>query len=377
VLAMTASLLGGDNETVGNMTSGGTESILLAVKAAREWARLANRADMAPEMILPATAHPAFQKAARFLSVKPVYIPVGSDFRADVAAASAAITPNTVLMVGSAPTYPHGVTDPITELAHVAQENEILFHVDACVGGFLLPFVRKLGHTVPDFDLSVPGVTSISADLHKYAYSAKGASIILYRNKALRRHQFTVYADWPGGIFASPTMMGTKPGGPIAAAWAIMNYLGDEGYLAIADAVMNTTQKLRDGISTIEGINVLGNPVMSIIAFGSDTLNIYAVGDEMAHNEWYLSRQQEPPSLHLTVTQVHAQIVDQFLDDLGKAVTRVKGSGSATPANIPAAMYGMTGSLSNEIDLEELALVSLDQMTCLEGESVAEAQNAR
>ena len=214
VVAMTGALLGGDAETAGNMTSGGTESILMAVKTAREWAKARRPGLGVPEMILPATAHPAFDKAAHYFGVKSVRIPILEDFRADVAAARAAISDTTILIVGSAPSYPQGVVDPIAELAQIAQEHDLLFHVDACVGGFMLPFVRRLGYPVPDFDFSVPGVTSISVDLHKYAYAAKGASVILYRNKALRRHQFFVQTDWSGGIYASPTMTGTRPGGP-------------------------------------------------------------------------------------------------------------------------------------------------------------------
>ncbi|MBU0705570.1 MAG: aspartate aminotransferase family protein [Chloroflexi bacterium] len=405
VVAMTASLLGGDEETVGNMTSGGTESLLMAVKTAREWGR-ATKSITAPEMILPATAHPAFEKAAHYFSVKPVHVPVGSDFRADVAAARDAITPNTVLMVGSAPSYPQGVIDPIVELAQVAQENAILFHTDACVGGFMLPFARKLGYSVPDFDLRVPGVTSLSVDLHKYGYAAKGASVILYRNGPLRRHQFFVHTDWAGGIYASPTMAGTKPGGPIAAAWAIMNYLGEEGYLDIAATVMQTTVKLREGIDGIEGVKILGDPAMSILAIGSDTLNVYEIADELAMRGWHLDRQQFPPSLHLTVTHAHAQVADQFLADLREAVARARRfsftklanslkvglvqvaakllpaslmsklaarSSSVTGlrgAHLPkrsAAMYGMMASLPNRGDLNELVLDVLDNLTRLEG----------
>lgn len=212
VVAMIADLLGGDGQTAGNMTSGGTESLLLAVKTARDWARAKKPAIKEPEMILPSTAHPALDKAAHYFSVKPVHVPVGADFRADVPALKEAVTPNTILMVGSAPSYPQGVVDPIREIAQVAQENGALCHVDACVGGFMLPFVRQLGYEVPDFDLGVPGVTSISVDLHKYAYAAKGASVILYKDGDLRRHQFFVQSDWSGGIYASPTMAGTRPG---------------------------------------------------------------------------------------------------------------------------------------------------------------------
>jgi sphinganine-1-phosphate aldolase len=406
VVAMTASLLGGDGETVGNMTSGGTESVLMAVKTAREWARARDPGNTAPEMILPATVHPAFEKAAHYFSVKAVHIPVQSDFRADVAAAQAAVTPNTILMVGSAPSYPQGVVDPIAELAQIAQENDLLFHVDACVGGFMLPFVRKLGYPVPDFDFRVPGVTSMSVDLHKYAYAAKGASVVLHKNKALRRHQFFVYTDWSGGIYASPTMTGTRPGGAIAAAWAIMNYLGQEGYLAIADTVMKTTVKLRDGINAVEGVNVLGDPAMSILAIGSDTLNVYEIGDELTLRGWHLDRQQFPPGLHLTVTHAHAQVADQFLDDLEQAVAKAKrfslnklmdslkvglvqAAARVLPAKLvsaltarassvmglkggqlpkrSAAMYGMMATLPNKGDgataLDEIVLDLLDQLT--------------
>ncbi len=404
VVAMTASLLGGDDRTAGNMTSGGTESILMAVKTAREWARSTTPSNTAPEMILPATAHPAFDKAAHYFSIKAVRVPVGPDFCADVAAVQAAITPNTILMVGSAPSYPQGVVDPIAELAPVAQERGLLFHVDACVGGFMLPFVRKLGYPVPDFDFSVPGVTSISVDLHKYAYAAKGASVILYENKELRRHQFFVTTDWSGGIYASPTMTGTRPGGSIAAAWAILNYLGEEGYLDITDTVMKTTVRLRDGINAIDGVQVLGDPAMSVMAIGSDTLNVYEVGDEMTLRGWHLDRQQFPPSLHLTVNHAHAQVVDQFLNDLEQAVSETKrldfrklanvlqvkvvqaavkllpaklvsklsrspavtGLRSAQVPKRSAAMYGMMAALPDKGDLDEIVLDLLDQFTQVE-----------
>lgn len=402
VLAMTAGLLGGDADTAGNMTSGGTESILMAVKTAREWARAKKPAITAPEMILPATAHPAFEKAAHYFGVKPVHVPVSSDFRAEIEAARAAITPNSILMVGSAPSYPQGVVDPITDLARIAQENGLLFHVDACVGGFMLPFVRRLGYPVPDFDFRVPGVTSISVDLHKYAYAAKGASVILYRNKALRRRQFFVCTDWSGGIYVSPTMTGTRPGGSIAAAWAIMNHLGEEGYLAIADTVMQAVTKLREGIEAIDGVHVLGDPTMSVLAIGSNRLNVYEIGDELAMCGWHMDRQQHPPSLHLTVTHAHAQVIDQFLVDLEQAVVRarrfssvklvnavkvglVRVAARALPAkwmsalasrsssvtglkgaDVPsrsAAMYGMMASLPSRGDLNELVLGVLDSLT--------------
>ncbi|MBN1138536.1 MAG: aspartate aminotransferase family protein [Anaerolineae bacterium] len=401
VVAMTANLLGGDDETAGSMTAGGTESILMAVKTSRDWARAERPAVTAPEMILPQTAHPAFHKAGHYFGVRPVVIPVGPDLRADVAAARAAINPNTILMVGSAPSYPHGVVDPIADLAEIAQENGLLCHADACVGGFMLPFVRKLGYPVPNFDLRVAGVTSMSADLHKYGYAAKGASVILYRNRHLRRYQFHVYADWPGGVYASPGMAGTRPGGPIAAAWAILNYLGEEGYLALTNTVMKTARKLQDGIRAIPELQILGEPVMSIMAIASDRLNVFEIGDEMALRGWILDRQQFPPSLHLTVTPAHAQTADQFLADLCQVVRVVKrpsrarlsrslqvrlaqaaarvlpprlmsrltrrssgtGGGALGAGGRSAALYGMMATLPNRGDLHEVVLDLLDQLT--------------
>ncbi len=367
VVGMTAGLLGGNDKTVGNMTSGGTESILMAVKTARDWARAERPAVAAPEMVLPSTAHPAFHKAGHYFGVKPVVVPVGSDYRADVTAAGAAITRNTILVVGSAPAYPHGVVDPIADLARVAQERGLLCHVDACVGGFFLPFARKLGYPVPEFDFGVPGVTSMSADLHKYAYGAKGASVILYHDRSLRRHQFHVYTDWPGGIYASPSMTGTRPGGAIAAAWAVLHYLGEEGYLALADRVMRTAKKLQGGIRAIPELRILGEPVMSILAMASDKVNVYEIGDEMALRGWRLDRQQRPASLHMTITPAHVEVADQFLDDLrqataavgrGHAETREAGSGGR-----PAAMYGISGDLAGRGDPREEIMDLMDQLT--------------
>lgn len=398
VVAMTAGLLGGDGDTAGNMTSGGTESILMAVKTAREWGRARRPAIRAPEMILPLTAHPAFEKAAHYFDVRPVHVPVRPDFRADVAAVEKAITRNTALLVGSAPAYPHGVVDPIADLARLARERNLLLHVDACVGGMMLPFVRRLGYPAPDFDFSVPGVTSISVDLHKYGYAAKGASVILYRNRAIHRHQIFAYTDWPGGIYASPTMAGTRPGGAIAAAWAIMQYLGEEGYLAIADTVMRTTVRLRDGIDAIPGVKVLSDPDMSVFAIGSDSLDIYEIGDELTLRGWHLDRQQFPPSLHMTVNAAHVHAADRFLEDLAVAVAaarrpslrrarnglalrvaqvaarvlparlmrrltrRAGNTGPRLPART-AAMYGMMGALPNRGDLHEVVLDLVESFT--------------
>ena len=400
IVAMAASLLGGGDQAAGTVTSGGTESLLMAVKTARDWARKNRPEVKSPEMILPLSAHPAFEKAAEYFGVRAVHIPLRADSRADVEAARRAVTANTILMVGSAPAYPHGVMDPIRELAAIAQEHGILFHTDACVGGFMLPFVRRLGYSVPGFDLSVPGVTSISADLHKYAYAAKGASVILYKTAELRRHQMFVYTDWPGGIYPSPAMGGTRPGGPIAAAWAVLNYLGEAGYLELTDVVMKTARRLQDGVNAVPGLKVVSDPEMSVFAIGSDGMDVYALGDELTKRNWHLDRQQFPPTLHMTVQFGHAGVVDEFLNDLNEAASVVRkpsfektanewlikvanflvrilpeawvtrmmdkassllGGGGGLPGKM-APMYGLIGSLPNRGDLKELVLDLLDGM---------------
>ncbi|MDL1895825.1 aspartate aminotransferase family protein [Anaerolineae bacterium CFX7] len=401
VVAMVASLLGGDGAIVGNMTSGGTESILVAVKAARDYFRKLHPEIKTPEMIAPVTAHPAFDKAAHYFDVKLVKTPVTADFHADPEATRAALTPNTILLVGSAPQYAHGVVDPIRELGEIAREKNILLHVDACVGGMMLPFVRQLGYAIPAFDFAVPGVTSLSVDLHKYGYAAKGASVILYRPRALRRAMMYATTEWPGGIYASPTMLGTRPGGAIAAAWAVLNYLGADGYLYIANVVMKTVELLRAGIAQIDDVKILGNPDMSVMALASDTLDIYQVGDELTARGWHLDRQQFPPSLHLTVHYAHAQSAEQFLYALQDAVNAAKKmsarklmdnvlvdvanraarvlpaawvsqltqrastalGGSASGGGRSAALYGMIGTLPNRGDLHELVLDLVESFT--------------
>ncbi len=402
VVAMTANLLNGDSDVQGNMTSGGTESILMAVKSAREWGKENKRFMSEPEMVIPTSAHPAFEKAAHYFNVKVVHVPVGKDYRADVKATRRAINRNTVLIVGSAPQYPQGVVDPIGELASLARRKNVLMHVDACVGGMMLPFVRALGYDVPPFDFAVPGVTSMSVDLHKYGYAAKGASCVLYRNAELRKHQYFAYTDWPGGIYASPTMTGTRPGGAIAAAWAIFNRLGHNGYMKIAREVMLASIRLRQGIDAIDGVRILGEPHMSVMGIGGVNTDVYEVGDLMQERGWHLDRQQNPNSLHLTINQAHIASHEEFLRDLRECVaecrrepldyalhqakftaTRVAtrvipdvilspvmkaasgalGVGDGELPTRSAAMYGLMASLPNSGDLETMVIDILDKMT--------------
>lgn len=364
VVAMSKGLLGGDDYSVGNMTSGGTESIFMALKTAREWAKENKPEIKDPEIILPNTIHPAFDKTANYLSLKTVKVQVDEDFRADIEETRKAINKNTILIVGSAPAYPQGVIDPISGLAKLAQDNGILMHVDACLGGFLLPFIKKLGYEVPPFDFSVEGVTSISADIHKYGYGPRGTSVILYRSAELRQHQYFSYSDWPGGLYGSPTMSGSRPGGAIAAAWAVINYLGEEGYLRLANIVMKTTQKLIDGINNIPQLKVLGKPNMSVFSYTSDSLDIYGIGEEMTKRGWSLDRQQLPSSLHMMVTPAHEKVADKFLQDLEDSVqSMIK---NPTEPEGMAAMYGAMVSMPERSSINGFIHSFLDSLTALE-----------
>ena len=360
VIGMTAGLLN-HSEAAGNMTSGGTESILMAVKTARDWAR-AEKGITTPQMIVPITAHPAFDKAAHYLGVDVVHTPLRDDLRADVGAMRDAITEDTILLVGSAPCYPFGVIDPIPEIAALAAELGILCHVDACLGGYLLPFVERLGRPVSaPWDFRVDGVTSISADLHKYGYSARGASAVLYRDRELRRHQFFSTSDWPGGLYGSPTLAGSRPGGAIAAAWAVLNYLGVEGYTRLTRTVMDTTDAIKDGINSIPDLQVIGDPEMSVFAFASETLDIHAVADVLDEAGWHPDRQQYPASLHIMVTPAHENAVRPFLAALKGAVERVRTEG-AVPSG-KAAVYGMLEKMPDRGQVQNVVLDSMDRLT--------------
>jgi len=358
VLRMSAALFHGAT-AAGSLTSGGSESILMAVKTARDHGR-AVRGISAPEMVLPATAHPAFLKAAHYFGVALRIVPVDAGFRADVRAARELLSEATVLVVGSAPGYPHGVVDPIAELAALAHERGALFHTDACLGGFLLPFARELGAPVPDFDFRVPGVTSLSADLHKYGFAAKGASVVLYRDRELRRHQFFTASEWPGGLYGSPTMTGTRPGGAIAAAWAVLRHLGRRGYLELARGILDTSRRLREGIASIPGLRILGEPVASVFAFASDSLDVYALGDAMDARGWHLDRQQLPPALHLMVTPAHAPVAERFLADLAECASGLARGEPAPPGS--AAMYGMIGAVPERGQVGNFILEFMDEL---------------
>lgn len=317
VVAVAAELFGTD-PAAGTMTSGGTESIFLAVYTAREHAR--HRGIDRPQIVLASTAHPAFTKAAHYLDVDEVRVPVGADLRADVDAMADQVGASTAMVVGSSPCYPYGVIDPITDLAQVALANDTLCHVDACLGGWLLPFWEEIGEPVPAWNFAVDGVTSISADIHKYGYCFKGASTIMYRDVKMKRRQHFVFDGWPGGVYGSATTAGTRPAAPIAAAWATIQHLGRDGYLAKARTVRDATTAFLDGVRSIDGLQVSGDPDMSLFEFsataGPEATG--AIGDRMDDRGWHLDRQQG--GLHLMVSPGHVRITEAFVDDLREAV---------------------------------------------------------
>jgi sphinganine-1-phosphate aldolase len=330
VVRITADLLHGDEAVAGFMTSGGTESILCAVKAARERGR-EERGITEPEMVVAASAHAAFHKAAHYFGIQLHKVPVRDDWRADVDAMAALVGPNTVLVVGSAPQYPQGVIDPIPDLAGVAAEAGASFHTDACMGGFVLPFMEGLGHEVPPWDFRVDGVTTISADLHKLGYAPKGASVVLHRTKALRRYQTFVFDDWLGGFYASSGMQGTRSALPMATAWATLHHLGTEGYLRLTERTITTRARMVEGIRAIEGLTVLGEPeaqcvAMAIASGYADALDAFAVGDALLARGWFHDRQKPPDSLHSTVSAGNAPVIEQYLADLAECVAEVGGT---------------------------------------------------
>lgn len=331
IVAMTADLLRGDKQVVGNFTSGGTESLILAVKTARDYASATRPHIKEPELVLPITAHASFYKAAHYLNVKPVVTPVHDhSFRADVQAMRDAITESTILLVASAPSWAHGVIDPIEEIGRLALEKSLLYHVDACVGGMHLSYMRKMGLDIPDFDFTVPGVTSLSVDLHKYGYAAKGASVILYKNKDLRKHQMFACSRWTGYTVVNPAVTSSKTGGPMAAAWAVMNYLGDKGYMEIVREVMDATRLLIDGINQIDGLQVLGRPDMCMFAVAStsEKINVYRLADELKKKNWYVQpqfrRANSPSNIHISMSRSTVHQARAFLDDFKATVEELR-----------------------------------------------------
>ena len=353
IVAMTASMLGASHAppgapVAGTVSSGGTESILLAMKAYRDYAR--DRRGIAdPEIVAPVTAHAAFDKAAKFFDMPLVRVGVGADFKADRAAMAEAVTERTAVVVGSAPSFPHGVIDPIPELAALAAERGAGCHVDACLGGFIVPWAERLGYPIPPFDFRLPGVTSMSADTHKYGYAAKGTSVVLYRGKELRQFQFYTVTDWPGGLYLSPTLSGSRPGALSAECWAAMVSIGERGYLNAARRILETGARVSDGDAAIGGLRVLGDPLW-VVAFAADEgLDVFQVMENMGRREWSLNGLQRPAAVHIAITLRHTLpgVADRFLADLASSLAEVRASPDVHTGMAP--VYGMAASLPDEL----------------------------
>jgi glutamate/tyrosine decarboxylase-like PLP-dependent enzyme len=335
------------------MTSGGTESLLLAVKTHRDHARRKKPWIVRPNMVVPETIHVAFDKASHLFGVRKKVARVGADGAVDLAHMARLIDNQTIMLAASAPQYPHGTIDPIPEIGELALRHKLPLHVDACFGGFVLPFLERLGVAMPTWDFRVDGVTTLSADIHKYGFGAKGASVLLHRDASTLRHQFFVATDWSGGMYVSPGIPGTRPGGPIAAAWAAMRALGEEGYLELARGAWETAERLRAGIAAIPGLALMGRPHATIVTWTAvdPALDTYAIADLLQAEGWGVDRQQKPPSVHLSCNASNLPVVDKYLADLRAAVDAVrtrpelKSSGDAAVYGLMAKIPEVTGRL--------------------------------
>lgn len=323
VVDTVASWCHGNEHTAGFMTSGGTESLVLVVRSALKRAERTGRLGARPNMVLPTSAHAALEKGADYFGVESRRVAVGSDWRADVGAMSAAVDDDTILVVGSAPQYPQGVVDPIEQIGHLAERLDVNFHVDACMGGVTLPYLERLGVDVPAWDFRVPSVTSVSVDLHKYGYTSKGAGVLLHRDKSLRADQTFMTDNWLGGLYGSSGILGTKSGGPIASAWAVMHHLGDDGYLAATLSARDSAVRIATHIAGHPLLELRAVPDTTLLSFGTTDEkrhDVFALADALIAKGWYMDRQGPPDSIHLTVNAVHAPMVEDFLADLDAAV---------------------------------------------------------
>jgi sphinganine-1-phosphate aldolase len=362
IVSMTAKMLNGDaveaydpqDEVCGTVTSGGTESILMAMKVYRDQAR-AERGITEPEIIVPRTAHPAFRKAGEYFGITMVQAPVAPpDFLVDVTAVEALINDNTVALVGSAGNYPYGLIDPLERLSDLALKRGLGFHVDGCLGGFILPWAEKLDYDIPTFDFRLPGLTSMSADTHKFGFGPKGTSVILYRNQKLRRYQIYQIPDWSGGIYASPSMTGSRSGGLIAATWAAMVYLGEEGYLKAAKALLRTADEIKQGIAQIAELDIIGDPIF-VISFRSDVVDVYHIHDFMKSKGWRFNVLQLPPALHFCVTMPQTkvpEVAQRLVRDLRGGVEYARSAAGTTAES--GAMYAFSGLADGQAMLSEM-----------------------
>ncbi len=333
IVDMALGLFNAPDGAQGFLSTGGTESIVLAVQACRDWSReQRGNPNHRGNIVASETAHPAFNKAAKLMDLDVRRAPVGADLRMDLAAMEALVDADTIMLVGSAPNFPYGMIDPIGALGALAERREIWLHVDACVGGYLAPFVRMIGRTIPDFDFTVPAVCSLSADLHKYGFTPKPASTVFYRDAAHAKHQMFDANVWPNGRFLTATITGTRPAGGVAGAWATMQFLGIDGYKQVATDLMNFIDDYQAGIRAIPGLHIIGAPDLAIVAYGAAAFDIFLVAELMQEKGWLPGLTQKPKGIHRMMSMFHAPVLDQYLGDLRAAVDVVRRRGAAAPS---------------------------------------------
>ncbi|XP_039890465.1 sphingosine-1-phosphate lyase 1 isoform X1 [Simochromis diagramma] len=360
VVRMACTLFHGGPNSCGTVTSGGTESILMACKAYRDIAY--ERGVKHPEILAPVSVHAAFDKAAHYFGMKLVHIPLDKKtMKVDVKAMRRAISKNTAMLVCSAPQFPHGIIDPIEEVAKLAVRYNIPMHVDACLGGFLIVFMAKAGYPLAPFDFRVKGVTSISADTHKYGYAPKGSSVILYSDKKYRQYQYFVAADWQGGIYASPSIAGSRPGGIIAACWATMMHMGENGYVDATKKIVSTAHKIKTEIRKIKGVFVFGDPEVSVVAIGSDDFDIFRLSNALTSKGWNLNTLQYPSSIHICCTVLHTQpgVADHFIRDVREQVAIIMKNPKEKTTGM-GAIYGMAQAIPDRSLVTEISRGFLD-----------------
>ncbi|CAG8606629.1 25032_t:CDS:2 [Gigaspora margarita] len=361
IVAMVLNLYNAPNDAGGTTTSGGTESIIMACKAYRDWAK-SEKGITEPEMVVPDTIHAAFDKAAGYLKIKLTHVPLDPvTLRVDTKAVRRAINKNTIMIAGSAPNYPHGIIDDIPTLAEIADKYKIGMHVDCCLGSFIVPFLEEAGYPAQPFDFRIKGVTSISCDTHKYGFAPKGSSVIMYRTKTLRRYQYFFAPDWAGGIYASPSMAGSRSGAILAACWTAMMKMGKSGYIDSTRKIVGCAKKIEAGIRKMNDLFVCGKPLVSVVAFGSKTLNIYDINDKMSKKGWNLNALQNPPAVHIACTMLTVLSADQFLMDLKECVNEVK-SNPEKSTDGSAAIYGLAATLPDKSIVNDIASGFLDAL---------------
>jgi sphinganine-1-phosphate aldolase len=378
VVAMVLAMFNAPEDGAGVTTSGGTESIVMAVLSAREKARI-ERGVTKPELILPETAHTAFRKAAAYFKIHVHYVPCpGPSYKASLSHVSRLLNSNTIMLVGSAPNFPHGIIDDISGLSKLALSRNIPLHVDCCLGSFLVPFLERAGYPSEPFDFRVKGVTSISCDTHKYGFAPKGSSTLLYRSASLRKYQYFISPDWSGGVYASPGIAGSRPGALIAGCWASMMSVGESGYIDSCHTIVGGAKKLAEGLRTRNVLRnnlcILGKPLVSVVAFTAQTsnditLDIYDIADAMSNKGWHLNALQTPAAIHVAVTLPIVPVVEELLDDLEACVKEdlekqrkliAEGKASTAKKGDSAALYGVAGALPDKSIVEDLAAGFLD-----------------